>query len=358
VNDEPKYHDENIRVTEKGISIRAPKRPFPWWGPFDACDAIGRFMVILVLSLLASITLSILSELVSLGSTPAIMSDALKDLSFAIITSIFILAMLMIPALGMLFRKKWSIVYIKVLLILISTFVVFTVVFNFFVREGDDFVIGACVMPAILIMWLGIALNLWLFLSDPHTLYYFSPVPLKKLEKNPFSTTKRMIIPILASAISVLTGISCFIVLPLTHPRRYSFSENAWPILWGSISVIAFLILAPAFLKRWKATRLIFLTDLVLLLIVTIITIGGLILITYVDRNIFGGPGFDRELQIDSLTIIIFFAPWLYIIFELFRYIRTDRFRAWCRLEKNYVPPWKKQIEAFRMGQEEEKTVE
>ena len=102
-------HDENVRVTEDGIFLRAPRRPFPWWGPFDATDAIGRFLLFTGLSFLAG--------LFSIGAVPYVINELrLYDeagLIFALAVFAAVAILFAAMGLGILLRHRWGIFLAK-----------------------------------------------------------------------------------------------------------------------------------------------------------------------------------------------------------------------------------------------------
>ncbi|TET39128.1 MAG: hypothetical protein E3J72_01255 [Planctomycetota bacterium] len=398
-------------------------RPFPWWGPFDAVDVIGRTILLMALTFLASlfvIGVTVLQAGPGRGMPRGIEMIALI---FPVVMLLAEVGLFVAIGAGVLFRREWAITLFKILLVLICIplFIVGIVLLVLVglallavIRGpgGALFLLagfGLCVL-----YFFGIVMPLWRFWKTREVRYNFVFVPCRTVQVGLFENTRRFGTTLILSGLAMLIVSTLFDfglwgsfvarrILNVKDPTAFVRSI----VLLSAATFLPALIIAMGYrtvtlvlglaalavanigsafvILRQLEDRAEFLPVVFLLFFIFLssamgfwllaagigyrqgadsarvalqgVAVAGFALIAgaVILGFVFSAMRFDKSevLMMNLGEIAGMLVPMfqmvvpVYVLFEIFRYFRSDKAKAWCGAGK-YAPPWKWQLEHVR----------
>ncbi|TET39129.1 MAG: hypothetical protein E3J72_01260 [Planctomycetota bacterium] len=333
--------DENIRVTAGGIFLRAPRRPFPWWGPFDAIDAFGRMWIITGLYQLACLFWIAGSQfnLINIGERGAA-DSILPEFGLSLLILVIMAALFIATGTGLLLRRSWCIGLLRASLVLTTLFLV--VFFLFLIREQypntDDITVVVFFMLPVFIAWMEILSAIWMFWHEPGVRYYFEFTKTSDLESRIYRTTDRFGRVVAALGVALGLCMLCSIISSFAYGGDVMGAVVVFGFLFAIFFSIGWLLKDGA-----NFARIALLVIVVLSLCVWILLITALVLVT-----ISLGVNFRGRVEPSSVAIPAFsILPAIFFAVELVRYLRSNKMKAWCGIGK-YTPPWQAQVDLLQ----------
>ncbi|MHC4661269.1 MAG: hypothetical protein ACYS8W_06230 [Planctomycetota bacterium] len=319
--------------------IGAGKRPIRWWGPFDAGDALGRISLALGVWLIGILAHAAMDS-------PDFRSNDILDF----VTMLFVTAFLMLPVLsgiGILAKKYWGVIYFRLtigLLALPAFFFFIAVLAEEYMFELQG--IGLMCVPFLFSFY-----HLWTYWKANHVRYQFTYLRHRHVEKDLFRTTKGAGTPF---------GLLLF-ELPIAAAIWTNMVSEGDPdndmltasIIVGLLFGIFVAVSGFAFRARVYAGRICMITASVILLaghaLFSVIATANQV--TLVQK----APALKMTSMIMETSVGVFgLAIPAYALFEMLRFLLSDKVKAWCRVG-TYTPPWREQL---RIIEERERQME
>ncbi len=344
-----KITEDIIRSKDGGLWLRAPRKPFPWWGSFHPVNSIGRILLLVSLWFLALLFSIIVAALESWNR------PGTSELMVAFLILLIPLVTSFTAGSGILMRKTWGIGSLRILLTVLSIFIWLgiTIMFGSLLNEAFDeryyyyrSLDSEFFFPLILLVlsFFGIIIPLWGYFRAPHVRYEFDFVPLSRIDRNVGKSAIRFAFSFLVAGIF---QVSIILFTVMEEPRFFRILGGNWIIKVYPVAVLVagllIIIFAPAFAWKSNAGRM----GLLVLCWVQII-----LMIVLLVSFLYDAVSFQRLLSPSSignpelvfLILIIFgIAIASFVFFEIRRYLSSDRAKAWC-WKVVYIPPWRKQI--------------
>ncbi|MHC4662802.1 MAG: HEAT repeat domain-containing protein [Planctomycetota bacterium] len=188
----------SIKDQSKEINMRAPKRPFPWWGPFDAADAVGRTMLLLCLCALAGLFAA--SVVFIMQFRPDGWFWEVEVVGYGAIFAIIVACGGFFGAMGagILLGKNWGSVLFKTILVLATlTQFVLTVMMSLalaIMPSGNVAylkLLSPVSLAASALLYFGTVYPLWRYWGECHVRYNFGFVSQEELTDGLYNSTRR-----------------------------------------------------------------------------------------------------------------------------------------------------------------------
>ncbi|MHC4662795.1 MAG: hypothetical protein ACYS8W_14025 [Planctomycetota bacterium] len=329
-----------IRKTDGALTVRAPEQPFPWWGPFNGIDAIGRAVLLIGLSNLVYALANFVFIRSQMGQRGS--SFPLGDYYWIYFTLHLLGAVSRIPAgAGILLRKSWGVRILK-LALYYSVIDFLCIPVYMAVRYGGFFNFPTILTHAFLIYTF--LFPLWRWLRLPSTRYGFEHVSVNELEMTQEaggilfgSTVARIGLWMVLQSSAYLFSILNF----YRSNRIISF----WSIMYITGFFLGIFVIVSGIMykrkKRGRRTRL---------QIYAFMILGMLAAVAVYMLATFNLSPYNLGMMgIETITMIsarVFYLLGVgYVVFEAIRYLRSGAAKAFCRAGW-HVPDWKEQIRA------------
>ncbi|TET32478.1 MAG: hypothetical protein E3J72_19640 [Planctomycetota bacterium] len=368
---------EDIVNKPDGMHIRAPRKPFPWWGPFDAVDAIGRAMLAFGLLGLSGLFLQIqYNDMFNLLlAKAAINLDTFLKLEAYLCIALMLLGV--ISGIGILYRKRFGLIALFAqsglyIFIVLGVAVFFAIAlirglfagdpqsyyfmnrYSYYLAEFTDtgklVFINFPVMVGSLFLALAVPGALFVCWRKACLKYEFSHVHLPKLEHGQWDGTRLFGILWLVLG----TGIVLIIYQTVIYRMTYYFETERW-VSYTITGIAMFLFAIGAlmvtggilFLRRSNVGRVILRSIVFAFIVLLAVVFSALVFV--VPQT--GLPAFE----VVTLFIFITFGLFVlgYALFEVRRYFSCPKVMAWC-WKGEYTPPWKRMIEQYKINKNTE----
>ncbi|MHC4660936.1 MAG: hypothetical protein ACYS8W_04545 [Planctomycetota bacterium] len=338
---------EIIRKAEGDI-IRAPRRPFPWWGPFDSTNALGRAIVLWGLMGLTGLFVATLGIVETRKDVLGFVTQkqyeiTSKDIVYAVY-SVFAIA----AGMGILLRKRWGVFIVKFMIITIAVawfFATGTMISKMISIRMDIVKMIIMILPMLVgytILFLAIPFSIWGYWKKPGIRYEFKSIEIAKLRNSEFDTTKQFANLVILLGIALCLGAYQTGILHILFGFPDDKKFIVLLILIGLLVAGLLPLLGGYFYRKGNNTGRRILRALAVL---GIIVWTGLLLFFLFGVGMLSKSSDYRPIQILSLggLMTFFCIVFVYVFFELFRYLGCRKAMAWCK-RGYYKPPWEKQI--------------
>jgi hypothetical protein len=320
-----------IRAQETVLSIRAEERPFPWWGPFDVVDAIGRALAILGLACLSVIFALILNfeEIVYVSYSGRIRPDDLLGFITAVAVTLCVAGFFAAMGAGILLRRQWAVIMFRSLLVMVAIPVAFGALFLFLMAlfspmlrmdaSGVVYSLAGCFV--LLIIFFFLLGQLWRFWNAWHVKYSLGYVPVRSLDEGLFDTTRRFArsLPRIGIALIIIAAIAEFGLWGEFRPY-YNYDPGAMDyqstlrriVLFASVIVLPILIVLTKYRTLWLVIGLA--AMLTVFAFNTVVFVSGFQAIQDYSYYYYGYPSYQFWPTLFSLLIIFFsgiFGFWM-----------------------------------------------
>ncbi|MHC4662801.1 MAG: hypothetical protein ACYS8W_14055 [Planctomycetota bacterium] len=321
-----------------GDKITAPQRPFPWWGEFDAVNAIGRTILLVGLWALGNATFIMLIDSPDLTFLKG--ADFTKPANFNLTYSILAAVICLPTGPALLFRQRWGIIGLR-----------FVLIVSVFWLPGSAPFFAAYLIP-------GVLAPLFMLWSAAHIKYEFQYVHHSTVGKS-LDTYPRFfgISTLYLGAYSiVVTIIIC------SRPGQQGIFGKFGPVtetlfisIIGAAAVILIISSLAFILRRdWGRITLIAVLPVPFLLFLLDIIVKS--------AGMFYEAGQPKAAMATMRKLHAFVLAFgalviIYAMMEIVRYLLSDKVKAFCRAGE-YSPPWATQLEMLKLRDEEENTCE
>jgi hypothetical protein len=370
-----KTADEDIIEKPDGLHVRASRKPFPWWGPFDAVDAIGRSLLLWGLLGLSGLFLVFLF----MDNFDLLLSEnAINPETFLRIQGdlcLFHMLLGIVSGIGILYRRRFGLLVlfaqVGLYFIALAVAIFFVAVsvwrliengpdawhyydYPAYLKEYSDtaklFFINIPLLVGLPLLLFAIPVAIISCWRKPSFRYEFSHVPLAKLESGQWDGTRLFGIFWLVFG----TGILLIVYQAALYGMMYYLGIKGWVsyVFWGvTLFVLALGIMmivgSILFLKRSNTGRVI-LRSIIFAFIVLLAVVFS-VLVFVVPQT--GLPAFETVTLFIFITFGLFVLG--YALFEVRRYFSCPKVMAWCG-KGEYTPPWKPMIEQYKISKNTE----
>ncbi|MHC4662796.1 MAG: hypothetical protein ACYS8W_14030 [Planctomycetota bacterium] len=352
---EKSLHGDGDIVSIRGsVFVRAPKRPFPWWGSFDATNAIGRSFLLFGLVWLGSLFVRMLLLRDSdPWQTQPYYSRREGIFDIWLVLNIGETGLLIAAGMGILLRKNIGILMMRIFVIWLPLKLLYLMLRPFFRYGGfPDEIIGLVVISITAYMtFVGtIAVALWLYFKKAPARYEFGYIDIRYVKRGTWGPTRIFGYAVGAVGIApILLSLAILITLATAGG-----SDEPIPILifLGLFAFgIALSVSGFCFSSGLNGGRIaIRVIAFVALIFLVILFVLFLISRTFTPSSIAVMPAFQLA---GSGAGLLAFGATFYVLLEIVRYLRSERARAWCGYG-SYIPPWTEQIKAAEAMEESE----
>ncbi|MHC4662799.1 MAG: hypothetical protein ACYS8W_14045 [Planctomycetota bacterium] len=335
-------------MRDKTLFLRADEHPFPWWGPFDVTNTIGRIMILVGLWGLSYIFVAGIAMMQG-------QLDANYNMLLFALLLIIITAVMTAGGAGILIRKKWGIGGLRIVLVLLTMLLVILTASE--LTNGSKFfristysydlleitpisilyvLIYAFIFPATV-------LPLWLYFRSPHILHEFESTADAMAHARLYNTTKRFGLAVALWGIILMPfSITLFSQIAFT-PLSEVFVINLYLIILF-VSGFAALCAGMGFWASLNKARRILLFVIVLIMALTAVAFAFISVETV--RELISRRFRLRSLMLIARIPFAFFGLIIleFIFFEILRYLKSAKAKAWCGVGK-YEQPWKTKVD-------------
>ena len=331
---------ENILSTSHGIMIRAPLRPFPWWGPFNASDAIGRAFLLLGLWGIGGIFLLIAHDLLGEASTILDLPDDLRKhpLYLVCLGAAFFCAV----GAGMLYRERWAIVGFKFFTIAAWPMLVMFLPPQWLEKDGssrarEEYIAMLLSIECLIALAFAWVAPFWRYFGEKHVRWEFDFVRYDLVADNDFATTKRF------GGAAALTGVA--LALAASAETVVIAANRLAQIFVAGCFAFAAALIAAGLLFRAKNNG----GRQMLLLLVPVAAVAAILYPLWSLGGVFSAmrKGAAQPARVDQLAIFVLMFGLLipaYVFVEIGRYLMSEKAKAWCGVGE-YSPPWQTQLD-------------
>jgi hypothetical protein len=336
--------DQDTIEKEDGLKVRRPRTPFPFWGPFDSVNAIGRSILLISLFGLACFFM-----IVVIGS---------RDYYFGLDGKPF---------------TKLAFILAGVILITIIRGDIFWLLFTIDLLDASTLTAKIRYLLAflpglfgILTCLCSIPIMIIISMRKPAVSYQFEHVPLSRLENGMWESTRAFGVLVVLMGIGLLSmwALNEIMIEILLNSDELRYHSAYYGIILPIIivvSILAALLLAGGILllMHHNAGRIIIICYLFFFWLVLIIMFCSAI-----ARSPFHRESLTYETPVENLiiySVMAFgFLVFTYVLLEIKRHLSSPKVIAWCR-KGTYVPEWEKQIEDYeklKTGEELKRSTE
>ncbi|MHC4662797.1 MAG: hypothetical protein ACYS8W_14035 [Planctomycetota bacterium] len=341
---------EDVIDSPRGKFVRSPRKPFPWWGPFNGVEAIGRSVLLFGLVGLGALFIGLLTKQTIVEGGPFAGMRIQPTISLAEIIGILFTICLIGAGSGILLRKNWGIVFLKILLVVFAVVLGIFIVFSLYglLRSPGGFLLAFPSMGGMALALLAMIFSLWRYWSYPSVRYEFGHVRINELKNTSQKTS------ILFGVTVGLYGLAWALIS--SQFILVGFLGGVFMLIILTLIGISVMIAIGGFLyqKRSNGGRiiLIVMSGIGMLLMFASI-IFAMAMLGFSPQNTMSTP---LPILASGAHTLFHLLSLCYVLFEIIRFMLTDKAKAWTRRGR-YIPPWMEQIKTAEAMEEAEQAV-